>query len=121
MRILVVEDERLIIELYKRHLKAHSLTFYNDIATASIAMSASKHQANEFDLVVTDLMQPNSSGFELLERQFLSVGRPVIIVSGFIRKELVLRAREKPNLHVLEKPIDWQHFLTLIESYDLMR
>jgi CheY-like chemotaxis protein len=81
--ILVVDDEKLIIELESRMLTRlgyHVTTCRN----GSEALTVFKEKPEDFDLVITDLNMPNMTG-DQLARRIISIrpDTPIIICTGF--------------------------------------
>jgi len=75
-RILVVEDERNLQQLYRMELEDEGY----DVVTAADGASALRRLADEpVDLVVLDLALPDGSGLECLQ-QFVEIKRNVKVV-----------------------------------------
>ena len=79
--VLVVDDDRTVLELLAEHLKEYGL----EVRTTTSPLDALQLLEGErFDVVVTDLAMPDLSGFELAERvKTLSPSTPVILVTGW--------------------------------------
>jgi DNA-binding NtrC family response regulator len=69
-----------------------------------------------WSLVVTDVRMPGIDGLELLsiikER---SPGTPVLVMTGFADRDTVTRAHQSGALAVVNKPLDLDAFLELVE------
>src|SRR5690242_8617119 len=79
--ILAVDDERVVLQLWKRALLA--------IPGASVLTAQDGQEAKDIlsqepvDLVVTDLLMPRMSGYELLIHLYERLpSLPIIVISG---------------------------------------
>lgn len=104
LRILLVEDDRHTLELTARLLRrrGHRVTPAADVATAWEAA-----EAEEFDLVVSDLGLPDGSGLDLMPRLRERHGLPGIAVTAFGLDRDRQRTREAGFAVHLTKPIDF--------------
>lgn len=64
-KILIVEDEQFISELYTRALIQAG---YEPTVMFDGAKALELAQTNQFDLILLDLMVPNMTGMEILEK-----------------------------------------------------
>ena len=62
-KVLCIEDERFISELYVRALSRGG---YQAVAIADGEQALAAAQTNEYDIILLDLMIPNLSGIEIL-------------------------------------------------------
>lgn len=90
-RILVVEDENLILKalVYRLKKDGHNITSAMDGREALTML-----QENEFDLVLTDIMLPYNSGMEIVNYVKSNYKKrvPVIVLSSLGLEEVVLEA-----------------------------
>lgn len=101
-RLLVVDDEQLIRELYGRVL---SLEGY-EVETAEDGASALEWLANgRFDLVITDRQMPQLDGVSMLLALRSAGGRvPVIMISASLAIQPLPAAIAKELFAILRKP-----------------
>ena len=105
-RILVVDDNESILGLLSRRLSREG----HSIATASSGGQAlSAMETEDFDLVLLDLMMPDMSGYEVLQRlkaddHLREV--PVIVVSGLDEVDAAIRCIEAGAEDYLTKPFN---------------
>ena len=101
--ILLVEDHVDTANAMTRILNRRG---YEVHPASSIAERSRVADANEFDVVVSDIGLPDGSGLELM-RQLLTKG-PIkgIALSGFGMEEDITRSREAGFVEHLTKPID---------------
>lgn len=113
-RILLVDDESIILETYSSLLSEKGFS----VVTASSGREAlERFSRDSFDLVITDLAMPDGDGFKLLEEiKEISPHTPVIVFTGKIYravKEFValLGANE-----LLEKSCSTELFISCIKE-----
>jgi len=92
MRILIAEDEKILIEIYSSFLKkaGHEVEVATDGEQALFRM-----KKNKPDLVLLDLRMPKKDGFEVLEERAIDEelrNIPVIVLSGLSEDRDVKRA-----------------------------
>jgi nitrogen-specific signal transduction histidine kinase/ActR/RegA family two-component response regulator len=105
-RILIVDDEDMLVELNKQRLTRLG---YNVVATTSSmdALHIFRQGPDGFDLVITDQTMPNLTGMELAtELLNVRAGIPILLCTGHSDKVSMERARESGIKAVLMKPLD---------------
>jgi len=110
--VLLVEDEPVVREAAARILRPEGITVdrAEDVEGALGRLRRSRHR-----LVLSDLMLPGFSGFDLLER--LAEERPelpVIVLTGYATIENALAAFKKGAFDFLPKPFDVPELLGLV-------
>lgn len=102
-RILVAEDNRLILETV-----AHSLTRegYDIIKAEDGRDCMTKLESNQVDLIITDLYMPNLNGLEVISR--LNTDKksiiPIMVLSAAGAEENVLKAFDMGADDYMVKP-----------------
>jgi PAS domain S-box-containing protein len=103
-RILYLDDEESLVILAKRMLErmGYQVSGFNDSAEA---LAAFESAPQAFDLVLTDLSMPGMSGMDV-SRKVLSIRPdiPVLLATGYVRKEDVDLARSIGVREVIWKP-----------------
>ncbi len=105
-RILFVDDEESLVEVFKRTLgrMGHSVKAFSD---SRLALEAFKSEPESFDLVITDHTMPHITGLELA--RFVRETRadvPVIICTGY-SEQLTPETKATAGVEqVLLKPVD---------------
>lgn len=115
MNILVVDDEILQLKSIKIGLRTEGYS----VATAQSgeeALQLLELAPKPFDLIITDYFMPNFNGLELLQevkkrRAFI----PVILMTAYGRKNLVIEALKQECSGFVEKPFDLDQLLAEIK------
>lgn len=113
-RILVVDDERVILELAGMILKSRGY----QVATAHNGEEALTHVSHEsYDLVLLDYMMPGMDGMMVLQRlQQLCPETAVIMFTGKGNEEIAVDLMKAGATDYLLKPFNHQNFLERIEN-----
>jgi len=104
--ILVVDDEKSIVRLYKEALseKGFQVTVETD---SEVALSLFKNYQEKFDLVITDQTMPNLTGIEMAKEMLkIKPDIPVVMCTGYsdyVDNEL---AKEVGIKEFFTKPVD---------------
>jgi two-component system cell cycle sensor histidine kinase/response regulator CckA len=102
--VLVVEDEQAVRFLMRVVLERAGYKVF-DATNPAQAESLFEENVNRYDLLVTDVTMPGSSGPELFER--LTRRRPdlkVLYVSGYTDDTIVHQGQLLPGVEFLQKP-----------------
>ncbi|NVM22301.1 MAG: hybrid sensor histidine kinase/response regulator [Desulfobacterales bacterium] len=115
MNILVVDDERVQIESVKRGLKSKG----HKVLEALSAEEALKYLNNgtKVDLILTDYSMPKMNGLELLKKiRKVHGSLPVIMMTAYAEKNLVIEALRNRCDSFMEKPFTVDQLIREIES-----
>jgi DNA-binding response OmpR family regulator len=111
-RILVVDDEPMMLDLYREILGQAG----HDVGIAENGTQALARTEDEPDLIVVDLMMPNLNGYEFVKRLRAIEGHaatPVVAVSGLSTGKWALRVGAD---RFLAKPFRSDELLALIDE-----
>src|SRR5687768_8695542 len=104
-RILVVEDEPLMLSFLEFRLKKDGY----DVQTAKDGREAEGYIEKEtFSLIITDLLMPFVSGYELLEKikeTDTNNNTPVLVISGLTQENVVIKGLKLGADDFIPKPI----------------
>jgi CheY-like chemotaxis protein len=102
--VLAVDDERLVLQVWKRSLLGIPGV---SVLTAGDGEEAKAILAQEpVDLVVTDLLMPRMSGYELLIYLYERLPSvPIIVISGEMDLDRYPMMEELGALRILPKPV----------------
>jgi DNA-binding NtrC family response regulator len=112
--IFVVEDDSLARRAVCRALGAAGFAV-TELESAPAALEALKERASEVDVLITDVLMPEMSGFDLLtEVQARWKDIPVLLMTGQATVSAAVEAMRLGAYDYLVKPVDPQN--TLIPS-----
>lgn len=110
--VLLVEDDRVVHEAAARILSLEGLTVDR---TEDVSAAVARLRNAEHHVVLSDLMLPGFSGFDLLDR--LASDRPeipVILITGYATIENALHAFKHGAFDFLPKPFDVAELLGVV-------
>jgi two-component system response regulator GlrR len=112
--ILVVDDDRNLLELMKIRLESADY----DVDTALDEENAIKHvHTNVYDIAIVDLQLAESDGITLMEKLHLvNPEMPVLILTAYGTIESAVEAMRKGAYSYLTKPFDARELLLQIEK-----
>lgn len=114
MRILVVDDNRDILDLVQRVLQ----TYGHDVLIARDGLEALQQEAaNHPDLVVLDVNLPTLDGWEVCRRIKSRRGVPVMLLTVRAERADIQRSIEAGADDHLPKPFDIAEFLNHINRF----
>lgn len=113
-RALVVDDDRAMLDLMRFQLKDEGF----EVSTAENGQKGLDFvQEKEFDIILTDLQLPDFSGIEMVKRcKEIAPDTEIIMVTGFGSMEKAIEATKAGAFYYVEKPIDFEDLLVLIEK-----
>jgi two-component system response regulator GlrR len=113
-KILLVDDDRNLIELIKMRLESASYKVSPALKEEE-AIEAAKGRV--FDLAIVDLQLVHQDGISLMEQLHLIIPEmPVIILTAHGSIESAVRAMKKGAYNYLTKPFDHRELLLQIEK-----
>ncbi len=118
-KILVVDDEENVCQSVKKILSRKGYSVDN---AASVEDAVKKINETSFDLVITDLMMPNTNGMELL--QIIRDHYPeleVVMITGYASIESAVKATKLGAAAYLPKPFTPTELTELTEKTLLNR
>lgn len=117
MKVLVIEDEALILHFIEHRLKMED--FAVDIARDG--KEAMKHISNNrYSLIISDLMIPFVSGFELISKirsDVKNTATPILIVSALNSETTILDALSIGANDFLPKPFAINILMTKVKLW----
>jgi two-component system, sensor histidine kinase and response regulator len=110
--ILIVDDESVIRELCAKALKD-----YNVFQAGSCADALRMYEKDRFDLILTDVMMPGGTGLDLLRQvKILDPTAVVVIMTGFVEKDIILGALKEGADDFINKPLNLLQLKTAVEK-----
>jgi DNA-binding response OmpR family regulator len=113
-KILFIEDEELIRELYADALQFAGFDF---VLVKNGEDGLEQWQEDVFNLLITDIGLPGISGWDVIE----SIRKkdeevPIIVISGWTNNVEHLKGEELNVNYVLSKPIDLTSLIDIIKE-----
>ena len=109
-RVFYLDDETALVSLVTRMLErlGYRVSGFTDPTEAVEIFS---RRSNDFDVVITDLNMPGTSGLQVAKKM-LSIRPqiPIILCSGRLTEDLKQTANEVGIRHVLHKPASLEEF-----------
>ena len=103
-RILVVDDEDILIRCYQRILENSG---YQLEYVTSGAEALKRIEAGKFDLIILDYLMPEMNGMAVLQRaREIQPDVKVIMITGLDQLDTQMRARDLGVFDYLPKPFD---------------
>ncbi len=121
LKILCVDDERFILELYESAIKEAGFTAIL-CTDPTEALTIYKKEHADMLLVISDYHMPQMTGFEF-RKTLLSEGHsiPFVIVSSYVTKEMALTALALKIESFFDKPISEDELIKLIDKHSKSR
>ena len=116
MRILVVDDDIMILEAISHNLRYEGFT----VITANDGMKALDIiEKQELDLIISDIMMPNLSGLSLLTllKQFYYNKIPVILISALDQSPVILSSLGLGANDFIVKPINFEELMLRVKKF----
>ena len=113
-KALVIDDDVLILELLKFQLEPRQFT----VSTAETGRKGlDLLKENNFDIILTDLHLPDIDGIEMVKKaKEISPDTEIIMITADGSTEKAIEATKAGAFYYIEKPIEFQELLLLIEK-----
>lgn len=116
LKILVVDDERTLVEMLK--IRLNMLGHYAEVFTDSpSALARFNESPNYFDAVITDYSMSGLTGLELTE-SILAIRPelPILICTGYSEKLSSKEDLPKGNTYLFKKPVKFNEISAVLNS-----
>ena len=112
-RILIVDDERFIVEAISQHLSKGG---YNVVSYVDATEALKAIQTEQFDLVLTDLRMPDISGMDITRAVYdQKTDTMVIILTGYATLDSAIESVHLQVYAYLNKPFDLRQLGQVVE------
>ncbi|MCP4137253.1 MAG: response regulator [bacterium] len=115
--ILVVDDDEDFNEAISNRLR----TITEEVDVSFFGSEAvQKVYEKDYDLVLLDILLKDTDGVAVFNK--IKKMKPylnIVLMSAFIRKDIVRAARELPSLAFLEKPFEFQKLKDIITALQM--
>lgn len=118
IKVLVVEDDMFLLELYRRKFAEWALPVQLLTATDGFEGLMLIGRDNP-SLIITDLRMPGMDGFKMirhLREQTLASGFDIIVVTAMEAAEIEQAGNELPGIPIYPKPVPFIILRALIEN-----
>ncbi|MDP8254829.1 MAG: response regulator [Candidatus Alcyoniella australis] len=106
MRVLVVDDERTMLETIRRGLLLYGHECLTAIDADEALIQIDSPQGEMIDLLLTDLTMPGKSGLSLIEQaRTIRKELPVVVITGLNSSMDIQKVRDL-GLPLLQKPFN---------------
>lgn len=114
MKILLIEDEVKLANFIAKGLTEVGYVVTHE-SNGSEALETAA--ANEFDLILLDIMLPGQNGFEVLKnlREF-SINTPIIFMSALSESEHVIKGLDLGAVDYIKKPFDFEELKARVRN-----
>lgn len=123
LKILVVEDDNILIKLYRSYITSWKLPI--DVSTASNGYEALMLIGREQpDLMISDLLMPGVDGFQMMRTLCASSfreGMEIVVVTGMDADSIAEQGGLPAGIRVLQKPVPFRMLKELVEAMILRR
>ena len=116
LKVLVVEDDRLLLKLYKTQIEKSNLPV--DLIFADNGFEALIRVGRDApDLMITDLQMPDFDGFQMIHRlaaaSYLE-NMSVVVVSGLDAADMEAHGDLPKGIRILRKPVPFDQLRDII-------
>ena len=102
LNILVVDDEQIVLDSIRKHLRKENYNVYDAL---SVQEAFDKIDQLSIDIVLTDLMMPHIDGLEFMKIvKSNHPNMPVIIITGYATINTALQATQLGAFDYIAKP-----------------
>ena len=113
-RILVVDDERSMQEFLEIFFRSEG---YHAVTTGDVEHALLHLESDEFDVIITDIQMPESSGLDLLrEVQRVAPEAVVIMMTAFASTETAIAAMKQGAYDYITKPFKVDEIRVVVEK-----
>ncbi len=113
IKILIVENSEDARKFYLDLLKKYNFNVYE---ASNAKEGIESYKKNLPDIIITDIIMPEMSGFELIAKvKQINKNTSIIIISAFESIEILHQAIDLEVCKFIKKPIHWDKLLNAIE------
>ncbi|WP_225046858.1 response regulator [Lacticaseibacillus kribbianus] len=118
MIVLLVDDDRFVINVLKQTIDWPALGFTTVLAAANMRQAQAQLQANSVDLVISDIEMPQGSGLDLLDwiRHTLHRDTETIFLTNYADFNYAQKAIELGSFDYYLKPIIPDRFTAVVHK-----
>jgi excisionase family DNA binding protein len=118
VKVLVVEDDSILIKLYKTVMASWKMPL--EVITAGNGIDALIRIGKDApDLMITDLSMPNMDGIQLIRNLAASSfreGLEIVVVSGLDIPEIEARGGLPADVRIFSKPVPFKDLKVIVQN-----
>jgi DNA-binding response OmpR family regulator len=114
MKLLVVDDDKVVLDSCRRILEAES---YTVVLTSSARDAVARLEAEAFDLLLVDVIMPEYDGIYLIgtvRQKWPTL--PVLVMSGYPTPETISSGLSAGATHFIAKPFTPDELLAAVRK-----
>jgi predicted regulator of Ras-like GTPase activity (Roadblock/LC7/MglB family)/CheY-like chemotaxis protein len=113
-RILLVDDEKSLLEGLKRNLNHLSNIFETDICD-SVYEAIRRVETKEYNLIISDIRMPHKGGLDLLlHLKAINFSGSIKVMSAYTEEEYLNKIKALGIIDVISKPFDLKWFQDML-------
>ena len=114
MKILIVDDDLMVIESCRRILEEEGIHIR---AATSVEEGMKILEAEDFDVMITDIKMPGEDGFKLIEKaKALKPGMPILMMTGYLTIETVAKGSNVGADNYIAKPFTPEELIAAVRK-----
>lgn len=114
-KVLLIDDDQIMIELLKFFLGKEGE--YKTFVAYDGLTGFSKIIADDYDLIICDIMLPHMTGLELIQKlNSEGIEIPFLMISSYGNEETVSKAKEMGVSQFLSKPFSKENLLEKVNE-----
>lgn len=115
VRILVIDDEEVVISGIKRILSIDRIFNYNIDSAGSAVDGWSKASKNTYDIIISDILMPGMDGMTLLQKLVeAEITSKIIMITAYATMKTALVALRKGAFDFIAKPFTYDEICSSI-------
>lgn len=112
MSILVVDDDRVVLDSCRRILQSEG---YTVVLTSSATQAVARLEAQAFELLVVDVIMPEYDGIYLIGTvRKTQPNLPILVMSGYPTPETISSGLNAGATHFIAKPFTPDELLAAV-------
>lgn len=115
MNVLIVDDEKIIVDGIKLLAEQSGYDFDNIFTACSVAQALDIARNNRIDILFSDIRMPVMDGFEFINNIKRYCTPEIILISGYAEFEYAHQALNVGVMGYILKPIDEEQFFDILK------
>jgi len=113
LNVLTIDDERIVLDSVQKHLRKENFSLYSVL---SVRDALTLMDTTSMDIILTDLMMPETDGLEFLQlMKERSPRTPVIMITGYATINTALQATKLGAFDYIPKPFTKSELVSVVK------